>query len=108
MEEKSVHRHRIYPKDIKPKLPGHIRFVHISDTHNKHDRIKIPPGDVLIHSGDFSYHPGTKRQVAAFAQWFAQQDYEYKIIIAGNHEWTFELQKEAHFKKLIAGNPTDP
>ena len=108
MEEKSAHRIRVYPKDIKPKPPGHIRFVHISDTHNMHDRIKIPSGDILIHSVDFSYHPGRREEVAAFAQWFAQQDFKYKIVIAGNHEWTFELQKETHFKNLIAYNPTDP
>eukprot|EP01015_Nassula_variabilis_P031334 TRINITY_DN7055_c0_g1_i1.p1 TRINITY_DN7055_c0_g1~~TRINITY_DN7055_c0_g1_i1.p1 ORF type:complete len:111 (-),score=57.31 TRINITY_DN7055_c0_g1_i1:11-343(-) len=28
-----------------------VTFVCISDTHNKHDKIKLPKGDVLIHSG---------------------------------------------------------
>ena len=28
-----------------------IRFVCISDTHSKHDYLKLPKGDVLIHAG---------------------------------------------------------
>ena len=28
-----------------------LRIVHISDTHCKHNRIFIPDGDILIHSG---------------------------------------------------------
>lgn len=36
-------------------VPDHVRFVCISDTHSKTDRIPdIPDGDVLIHAGDFT------------------------------------------------------
>ena len=33
-----------------------VTIVHISDTHLRHNKYidKIPPGDILIHSGDFS------------------------------------------------------
>ena len=35
--------------------PDSTRFVCISDTHGRHAGIKhIPPGDVLIHAGDFT------------------------------------------------------
>ena len=32
---------------------GWIRFVCISDTHSKHQKIELPRGDVLIHAGKF-------------------------------------------------------
>ena len=39
------------------EAPGkrRLRFVAISDTHNKHDDLVVPPGDVLIHAGDVTY-----------------------------------------------------
>ena len=30
-----------------------VRVVHISDTHGDAKQLKIPTGDILIHSGDF-------------------------------------------------------
>ncbi len=36
------------------KCVGRLRVVCISDTHMIHGHLHIPPGDVLIHSGDFS------------------------------------------------------
>jgi hypothetical protein len=42
-----------------PINPKKVRFVCISDTHNKNVYESIPDGDVLIHAGDFSMvgHP---------------------------------------------------
>jgi len=31
-----------------------MRYVVISDTHNLHQKLTIPSGDVLIHCGDFT------------------------------------------------------
>ncbi len=31
-----------------------IRVVCISDTHNQHQKLTIPDGDILIHGGDFT------------------------------------------------------
>ena len=31
-----------------------IVFVCISDTHTHTENLKLPPGDVLIHAGDFT------------------------------------------------------
>lgn len=31
-----------------------VRFVCISDTHNRHKSLHVPDGDVLIHAGDIS------------------------------------------------------
>lgn len=31
-----------------------MKFVCVSDTHNRLDRIDFPPGDALIHAGDLT------------------------------------------------------
>lgn len=61
----------------------------ISDTHTKHDKIKLPGGDILIHSGDCT-SSGLLSEALKFLNWFAEQDYSYLILIAGNHDWIFE------------------
>ena len=39
-----------------PSSPSVFRFITLSDTHNLHRTLTIPPGDVLIHCGDFTNH----------------------------------------------------
>lgn len=69
-----------------------LKLVTISDTHTLQGRIKLPPGDVLIHAGDaLSY--GTDAEWADFAAWWNHQRYSYKIFVAGNHDWVLELNK---------------
>lgn len=62
-----------------------MRITVISDTHSKHRELKLPGGDLLIHSGDFS-SMGYQHEIKNFCEWFSQQDYRDKIFIAGNHE----------------------
>jgi predicted phosphodiesterase len=33
-----------------------MKITFISDTHNRHDLVKIEPTDILIHSGDMTSH----------------------------------------------------
>lgn len=66
-----------------------MRVVVISDTHNRHNEVYLPFGDVLVHCGDATGR-GTPGEVAAFVTWFEVQDYEHKIMIAGNHDFMFE------------------
>merc|ERR1719231_1671176 len=49
----------------------------------------IPAGDVLLHCGDFT-NIGEVSEVAAFAEWFAKLPHKRKIVIAGNHDLSFE------------------
>lgn len=67
-----------------------MRLVCISDTHNQHDKVDLPDGDVLIHAGDWT-GTGTQKQVISFIRWFASQPHKHKILIAGNHEVTLDL-----------------
>jgi hypothetical protein len=76
--------------------------VHISDTHGHHDSIHLPQGDVLIHSGGFSSRCGNRKEIENFTAWLKTLSYQFIIIIAGNHEWTFELAKEKYFKGRLA------
>ena len=73
----------------EPQKPLFVRFVCISDTHNKHDWDKcpftVPDGDVLVHAGDFT-QVGDAREVAAFCKWFGALPHKRKILIAGNHD----------------------
>lgn len=67
-----------------------LRIVCISDTHSKHLNLKLPLGDILIHSGDFT-STGTKQQIDNFINWFNnQRQYKYKIFISGNHDITLD------------------
>ena len=63
------------PQDaVKTTLPLHtpvysdrVRFVCISDTHAQAEKIRkdLPPGDVLVHAGDFT-NTGTPNEVTEF------------------------------------------
>jgi 3',5'-cyclic AMP phosphodiesterase CpdA len=58
----------------------------------------IPKGDVLIHSGDIS-NKGGEKDVTNFVHWFQNiDDFQYKIFIAGNHDFCFEKVDEPHHR----------
>lgn len=44
---------------------------------------------MLVHCGDFTAR-GTLDDTLDFAQFMAVQDFEHKVVIAGNHDWCFE------------------
>lgn len=79
--------------DSVDKPAGALRFVCISDTHNKHDKIELPRGDVLLHAGDFS-GTGTLDEVKRFSSWLGSlgDRYKHKIVIAGNHDLPFDVK----------------
>jgi Icc-related predicted phosphoesterase len=69
-----------------------LRVVCLSDTHMQHASIRVPAGDVLVHTGDFTNH-GTLRQILDFADWFAAQPHAVKICVPGNHD----MIMDAHY-----------
>ncbi len=77
-----------------------LRFVAISDTHNCHRELRLPKGDVLLHSGDFTSR-GRKDESADFLKWFAQQPFRHKVFIAGNHDFFFEQAPAGDVTALI-------
>lgn len=66
-----------------------MKFTVISDTHNKHEQLKLEGGDALLHCGDFSGR-GTAQQIIDFNEWLGRQNFTHKIVIAGNHDFMFE------------------
>lgn len=70
-----------------------MKIVAISDTHNKHNEIKLPEGDMLIISGDVTGR-GKLSEINSFFMWLNKVDFKYKILVAGNHDFCFEEQKQ--------------
>ncbi|XP_076741484.1 metallophosphoesterase MPPED2a isoform X2 [Maylandia zebra] len=81
-----------------PKPAGHTRFVCVSDTHSRTDGIQMPYGDVLLHMGDFT-ELGLPSEVKKFNDWLGGLPYEFKVVIAGNHELTFDKDFMAELVK---------
>lgn len=68
-----------------------IRCVFVSDTHNHHRLIDLPPGDLLLHAGDATGNYGKTDITAHFedyVSWLKEQAnrYQYVVFIAGNHD----------------------
>ena len=67
-----------------------IRIVCVSDTHGFEGQLPpVPPGDLLIHCGDFAPDGGSSvrlRAVEAFDQWLAAQPHKVKLVVRGNHD----------------------
>ena len=69
-----------------------IKFVCISDTHNLTNDLILPNGDILIHCGDFTVN-GSLNDVVHFNNFLKnQKQFKYKIVIAGNHDISFDLE----------------
>jgi len=67
-----------------------MRIVMISDTHEQHEGLEIPPCDILFHAGDFS-RTGKFNQLLDFNDWIVQQYAHNRVIIPGNHEISFDV-----------------
>ena len=63
-----------------------MRIVCISDTHEQHDKVIVPEGDVLIHAGDYTWN-GSDKAKGSFLEWFLAKPHRYKFYIAGNHDF---------------------
>ena len=66
-----------------------MKIVCISDTHGQEYNIQkhfqLPPGDILLHAGDFQSY-GKMEEAVRFNKWLGTLPYKYKIVIAGNHD----------------------
>ncbi|WP_428741856.1 metallophosphatase domain-containing protein [Tenacibaculum sp.] len=80
-----------------------MKIVFISDTHGRHEDVKLPQGNVLIHAGDVS-RTGKSVEVEAFLKWYSNQPHKYKILIAGNHDWYFESNSKIMIDSRMPDN----
>jgi len=74
-----------------PPPENKLRFVCMADTHSLTSHLKqnIPHGDVFIHAGDFT-RCGSISEVREFNTWLNKLPHKHKIVIAGNHELSFD------------------
>lgn len=83
----------------KKLLEGHLTEQEgliidcISDTHGQHEKLQLPGGDILIHAGDCTSN-GELDEALEFLDWYKAQNYAYRILVAGNHDFIFELIPE--------------
>jgi predicted phosphohydrolase len=80
-----------------------LRLVLTSDTHGFHEQLTVPEGDIFIHAGDLSLH-GRLDDVRAFNAWLAALPHPHKIVVAGNHDFSFERQPVASRALLTAAH----
>ncbi|MCC7510304.1 MAG: metallophosphatase domain-containing protein [Planctomycetes bacterium] len=81
-----------------------MRLVCISDTHGRHDHLLLPPGDVLVHAGDFC-GVGDADDIREFARWFHRQPFAHRVVVAGNHDLLFESDPVTALQLLRSGCP---
>lgn len=78
-----------------------MKIVCISDTHNLHNGLSIPDGDVLIHCGDATLR-GSIEEVGLFGHWFRNLPHRVKLFVPGNHDFLFDRNRPLALE-LVAG-----
>lgn len=81
-----------------------MKVIAISDTHNRHNHLTLPEGDLLIHAGDLT-SVGYKHEIKDILDWFnkVSSKYTYGVVfIAGNHDRSFDPK----FNIETVGKPT--
>lgn len=88
-----------------PVQPDALRFVCISDTHTFTSRMRhpIPPGDVLVHAGDFTRR-GLISEIDEFNYFLGTLPHRHKLVVAGNHELSLDVVTS---KYLHSGGRSD-
>jgi Icc-related predicted phosphoesterase len=89
-----------------------MEITFISDTHwlvrDSIDRRDmedlLPGGPILVHAGDVSGR-GTETEIRQFLDWFSKLPYMHKVLIAGNHDFFFEVAKPEEVAALISEYP---
>lgn len=74
------------------KRPDHLIIVMISDTHAMHREIEVPPGDLLIHAGDFTMNSMSAERLIDFNDWLGEMPHAFRVVIPGNHDAVVEVQ----------------
>lgn len=76
-----------------------MRVIHISDTHMKYPQ--VPDGDLIIHSGDFSFRASVQDTIQ-FNDWLGTLPHTNIILVPGNHDAL--LEKDTALAREILTN----
>ncbi|MEM7233839.1 MAG: metallophosphatase domain-containing protein [Planctomycetota bacterium] len=69
-----------------------LHCVAISDLHSRYQDLEIPSCDVLFVTGDLSLT--THERGEKFAEWITLQPAIHKVVVAGNHDFLLEFERE--------------
>jgi hypothetical protein len=79
---------------LEHKKKSAMRFVCLSDMHERHELIDIPKGDVLLIAGDLFFQDrgefGSIHRMNKFNEFLGRLDHPVKIVIGGNHDHILE------------------
>ncbi|XP_033748604.1 UPF0046 protein C25E10.12-like [Pecten maximus] len=89
-----------------------VRIVHLSDTHFHHDQIylpRLPPGDVLVHSGDFCTTgwsrlfktPDYDHHIQQINDFFSKVPHKHKLFVGGNHDMAIAGRRQEDIQKIL-------
>ena len=68
-----------------------MRLLLISDTHELHRELRLPPADLLLHAGDWTMFSKRMSAVRDFDEWLGEQNLRYGAVgCPGNHEFYLE------------------
>lgn len=90
-----------------------MEITFISDTHwivsdpnqlEILDQLLSKGGPILVHAGDVSGR-GSEREIRVFLEWFSKLPFMHKILIAGNHDFFFEVTPKEEIEALLAEYP---
>jgi predicted phosphodiesterase len=65
-------------------------LVLLSDTHELHRELDVPPGDLLIHCGDWTMFSKSRRAIEDFNAWLGDLPHRHRLLCPGNHEFYLE------------------
>jgi len=74
-----------------------MKLAIVSDNHTQYN-FDVPPADVLIHCGDFSYQ-GKPDEMIDFRDWLVRQPHTHKLFVWGNHERI--EQQELYWREFL-------
>ncbi len=80
-----------------------MNLTFISDPHFNHYQIELGCGDILFVCGDFT-RKGRVDDVVEFSKFIGAQNFRYKVVIAGNHDFCFEDERREEVEKILSDN----
>jgi hypothetical protein len=86
-----------------------VRIVCVSDTHERHQCVDVPDGDVFVHAGDLltiNRHftaDYSLQKLACCAEWMRSLPHAHKIFVAGNHDAVIEKLGKARVRQIFHG-----
>lgn len=80
------------------------KIVMISDTHCQLDKVVIPDGDILLHSGDLTYRgtvQETEKELFELSKY--RDKFKHIILVEGNHDW-LGIHNPSLFEQMCKDN----